>query len=191
MKLLRPFHSVALLVLMIATHLNGSIEPLTTPCGSRVGIEHPGDTEYTAAQKAAIKDALDTDFPEADYVSEATITCYCDGYAWAGADFDEGNIAYWVYIDSYHLDALNGHQLTYEHCLTYGPTHHAVDLDPANYLARSKWGTFCVMEHDWDYVPDGRACSLEGLSNYADYGSVAAIYGPKECSCSEDEDCEY
>jgi hypothetical protein len=158
---------------------------VTTPCGTNVGHSHI-TPDWTAAQKAAIQGALQTDFPQATVIGPATKNYNCHSYAWAGAAewiSDPG-----VYIDSYELDAAEGHKLTYMHCLTHSPTHSAIDTEPLEYKANSKWGNLCLMNHDWDYVLDGRPCSLGG--NYANYGSVVAIYDSAECICGDHEDCD-
>lgn len=154
---------------------------VTTPCGSDVAHSHIAP-DWTAAQKTAIRNSLETNFPDATVTGAATKNYNCHSYAWAGS-------AEWindpgVYIDSYELDALEGHQLTYLHCLTNSPSHSAVDCDPVNYKANSKWGNLCQMYHDWDYVLDGRA-------GYADYGDVEAIYDSSDpCPCEDNEDCD-
>lgn len=176
---------ILILLLAIGT---GTIwaNTVTTPCGSDVAHSHI-TPDWSATWKTAIRNALEADFPDATVTGEATKDYNCHSYAWAGSQEWIGDPG--VYIDSYELDALEGHQLTYMHCLTNSPSHSAVDCDPVNYKANSKWGNLCCMYHDWDYVLDGRASSLGG--NYTDYGDVTAIYAPSDpCPCEDNEDCE-
>lgn len=156
---------------------------VTTPCGTDVDHDHY-TPDHSATTKANIKAALEAAYPDANVVGEATRNYNCHSYAWAGSAEWIGNAAVGVYIDSYELDALEGHQLTYMHCLTNSPSHSAVDCDPLNYKANSKWGDLCLMYHDWDYV-------LDGTPPYTDYGDVEAIYGPSDpCPCGDNEDCD-
>ena len=94
------------------------------------------------------------------------------GNAWVGsAD---------PYADSYESDPMEGHKLTYKQELGDDPAHSAVDHEPLDYRATSKWGHWSLVEHDWDVV-------------HAIYEDVEGIYslnggdGTKSCRVQEEE----
>ena len=159
---------------------------VTTICGRSVSHSHPSP-DWTSIQKNDIKNNLIIDFPFASVIGEATKSYNCHSYAWGGSSEWIDNPG--AYIDSYEFDASEGHYLTYLHCLTYSPSHSAVDCDPPDFKAKSKWGNLCLMYHDWDYVLDGRPCS--GGGSYVDYGDVTAIYELNPICCGDFEDCTY
>jgi hypothetical protein len=162
----------------------------TTPCGGSVAHDHLAP-DWTALQKAQIQTTLQIDFPLATVVEAATKNYNCHAYAWTGKDLWVNNPA--VYIDSYEVDWAEGHKLTYLHCLTHNPTHSAIDTEPLDYKANSKWGALCLMYHDWNYVPDGRPMSPPwgGPGRfYSNYGSVVACYDRADCICGNHQDCE-
>jgi len=136
---------------------------VTTPCGASVSHSHPSP-DWTEQQKQDLREELEESYPDATVVGEATKSYNCHAYCWAGASEWIGDPG--VYSDSYQLDPLNGDELTYGAGLEGGPTHSAVDTGP--YEATSKWGSSCLVKHDWDYGP---------------YGDIHSIYGRKDCGC--------
>ena len=144
---------------------------VTTPCGSSVSHTHY-TPDWTAAEKAAIRAALESTYDEAVVIGEATKDYNCHSYAWAGSSEWIGDPG--VYIDSYEFDAMGGSTLTWGSCLSNGPSHSGDDTGA--YEATSKWGSSCLVVHDWDYGP---------------YGDVEAMYSSIDCNCSPGDDCDW
>jgi hypothetical protein len=167
---------------LVAASQTAQSHTIETDCGRNVTHTHCTWPDWNTTDKQGIKDAIENDFTDVQIQGEATKYYTCHPYVWAESTNTYSLTNGSVYMDSHKVDWMDGHHLTYEHCFTNSPTHSAKDHVPLTYRATSKWGTFCLVEHDWDEVPDGSACSWSGQANYSDYGEDAVgIYDDAPC----------
>lgn len=132
----------------IYTYHNSSVTALGDP-----------DWDHSSFQKWLIKVQTQLAYNNIDYLGEATYTYNCHFYGWFKTENYSG-VNYWVNDPSKNWDDYSFPRVsseTYAGKVTYNDytgtaTHSAVTTSSTGRY-KSKWGSGCLWEHDWDECP--------------------------------------
>lgn len=127
-----------------------------TPNGSMVTVIRRTGTDYAYNVRTAIKNTIETEYPGASVVGDATIKYNCHAYAWAGST------SYWMndpskYWEdgSYTLQTWNSPSVVGQKAYYggEGKEHSGVVIRLSGNTIKSKWGEQSLVEHSVSSCP--------------------------------------
>lgn len=173
-------------VIFIGCGLNSLAQTLTTiytPNGSAVS-----DTyiipEFSASQIAASNSYVETNYPNATRLTDASATYNCHGYAWYMTSPNcGGNV--WVGYSSATAEDVFWTDGSYTETnfqasgmkVSYASDNHSAITTTTNNIFKSKWGQLPVMQHDKNYTPYNSSVLKYYLRNQVTGPSIICTTG--------------
>ena len=157
----------------IITKAWGNLATVYTPYGSPVSDTYYRSEELSASQKAKILNDQLLEYPQAEYVDEATTTYNCHAYAWS---VTEGGEKVWMgrttnptntyWLDGSYISATSGSATK----VSYLSDNHSVVTTGMPDIFISKWGLGPLMRHHKSHCPyDASSLSLLKKNNIPPY----------------------